>query len=261
MENGFIVGLGVVGQSTMIGLNIPKENWYDVSNEASQRNIEAFVSTRSSENRYYFICVPTPTSAQEQDLSMVKDAINKVFSYDAKAIVVIRSTVLPGTTRELINEHKTQMIHFPEFLTESEALKDSYDPDVVIFGSNSVLLSRDFKSHITKELPFSGRVINTNTDTSELVKYAMNTFFGMKVILGNILYDIAKEKNSNYEIVKSVLENHKWGSKNGWNPFHAGYRGFGGKCLPKDIEALSGLDKSGFLENLIKVNHDYNKKV
>lgn len=249
-----IWGYGVVGQATGYALDIHYH--YDENSKRSNFNFNSDNPMPIGEHLKVFVCVPTPTNKGIQDLTFIKDSLDKIFLLDKQAEVIIRSTVLPGTTRYLQNEYKKELMFLPEFLTEATALDDSIDPEFIFIGGDNNIK----KLKILEKFDVDDYKKNSvSLETAELIKYAMNTFFGTKVVLGNIFRDIAEKTNADYWMVKEALEEHKWGSINGWNPFHGNKRGFGGKCLPKDIEAISRLDDTNFLSSLLEANEKFNK--
>lgn len=258
--NAFVLGYGVVGKATALALDI--RHHYDISDgntDAIRDFVEPLKALGSTHNRYYFICVPTPSYEDGvQNTEAMRDVVQKVLEFDPSPIFVLRSTVAIGTTRLFEETYKRPFIHFPEFLTESSALKDSFFPDMIYIGSNDLVLSQELKTFLTEMI---GEPIIVKPETSELLKYAMNTFFATKVTLGNIFRDIAMETGADYWETQRALESHKWGSKNGWNPYHGNKRGFGGKCLPKDVLTLSRFDKTGFIKKMVEVNNEYQSKV
>lgn len=247
-------GYGVVGQATAHALGI--EYHYDV--DESRNNTQELIDVdHYFGDDVFFVCVPTPTMEDgSQNLDFLRESILEITNIETfgSKNIVIRSTVLPGTCRKLQDEFDVNLIFVPEFLTESTAFADAKYPDFVFVGGDDFATRNEIA-----EMFHNDNVFQVSLETAELVKYAMNTFFGIKVVLGNIFRDIAEQTGADYWSVKKALELHKFGSLNGWNPFHGNQRGFGGKCLPKDITALSKLDKTGLLKKLLEVNESYRK--
>jgi UDPglucose 6-dehydrogenase len=204
-----------------------------------------------------FLCVPTPatgkngacnTSALEETMRLLRD--NK--------IVVIKSTVTPGTTERLQKKYSKHMLLFnPEFLTESRAWEDTIRPDRQVVGFTSE--SHTHASHVLQLLPqafFSSpgtlgtyNFIQVNATEAELGKYAGNIFGALKVSYANILADICevtteqlKQDGSSisvsYDNIRAMLA-HDGRIGDAWlNADHNLYRGFGGACFPKDVSAF-----------------------
>ncbi|MFA5013936.1 MAG: hypothetical protein WC549_00145 [Actinomycetota bacterium] len=226
-----IIGYGVVGQATSYALKIP-----DYYNKDSG-NIDIDELTRK---KHFFLCLPTLTKNNgEQDLQAIhywlKFIKNKV---QTKPIVIIRSTILPGTTDYLSKKYKLEIAHIPEFLTEATAIEDELYPEFIVIGCRNLIIREKLKEIFTGNLVYNKRFILCDPTTAELIKYSMNCFFALKVIYANQIFDVAKKSGANYEQVKKTLEAHKWGSKNGWDVWQGGYRGFGGHCLRKDLKSF-----------------------
>lgn len=256
MENVMMIGYGVVGQATARVMGVTK--FYDPAYRDSYHLDEL----KEFNEPIYYICVPTPTKKNgEQDLTILEEMIDKLYQLDNHPIFIIRSTVSPGTTKRLQAFYpEANFIHFPEFLTERTAFEDTANPELFMFSCEDLVLRKEFEMKLASVY---GRKPQSfaDTTTTEIVKYAMNTFFGMKVVLGNIFYDICKREGADYTPVREALESHKWGSKNGWNPFFGMSRGYGGKCLPKDIKVIAEYDHTGLLNKLDKVNEEYRTKI
>ena len=97
---------------------------------------------------------------------------------------------------------------------------------------------------------------------AELVKYAINTFYATKVVFGNMLYDLACSLGADYSQVKEAFVSDKRIADSHFDVFAGGYRGYGGKCLPKDLLALVELGKKkgvdvGLLEKVDEMNEKY----
>lgn len=252
MENVIIMGYGVVGKAMSIAYGI--KNKWDI-NQDNNTNLREFYK-KNTRDRFYVISVPTPTENGKQDVSAVTDVITRVknIGIDNNTIFVLRSTVLPGTTSWLEKQYGINIVHFPEFLTEKTAVLDEMCPEFKILGYNNIVVGNKVMRKFHCDNPEWYK-----PETTELVKYTMNTFFATKVTLGNVFSDLAKHFGADYGVIQECLEAHKWGSINGWNPYHGNKRGFHGKCLPKDVGAISFFDKTGFLSKLLEVNDALSK--
>ena len=201
-----------------------------------------------------FICVPTPrASSGGADISAVEVAIRSLT--DGK-IVVIKSTVPPGTTegfRGSFPRHK--FLFNPEFLTERQAWEDFIKPDrqIVGFTSSSIDAAHAVLSLLPKA-PFMSpwgtgtyHPVKITATEAEIIKYAGNVFFSRKVNFANMLAVLAEKLGVDYEQVrKGVAADFRIGDSH-MDVAHGGYRGFGGYCLPKDLDGLIiYLEEQGF---------------
>lgn len=246
-EQAIIIGWGVVGKATGYALGI--NNWLDKDTQYCKYDFNKV--------EYYIICVPTPTIKGKQDISTIEEWLEKIKEDPNKEekTVIIRSTILPGTTEKLEKKYGLKIAFVPEFLTEATALEDAKNPEFLVVGANEIFLRENVKNLFNDKLKLpKDRIIACSSTTAEMIKYTINSFFTMKVIFGNQLWDVARECGANYEELRYALETHKWGSKNGWSVWHKGKRGAGGKCLRKDLQALIGKFNMPLLETVNKIN-------
>lgn len=241
-----IGGTGMVGNATMKSLGIE----YHYSRRTN--NIEGLDADMF---KYIFICLPTPTIDGKQFIYTLEDYIKRIAEYKHKPLVIIRSTVLPGTCKRLEDTYGVRIVHVPEFLTESTWEQDSKWPDLIVIGANNNEI-REEVAGIFKARFKGAHYILTDTVTSETIKYAINTLYAVKVVFGNQIFDFSTEVGANYETIKEALYARKWIGKNHLDVWHNGKRGAGGKCLEKDLDAFATLLNSP----LLKVANELNKK-
>jgi len=182
-----------------------------------------------------FVCVPTPFDKEKGfDLSYVEDAFSNIHG---EKIVVIKSTVLPGTT-EMLQEKYPQhkILCNPEFLTEATADQDMCYPDRQIIGytQNSYNIAKD----ILQILPLAPFEKILPATEAEMVKYFGNTWFSTKVIFANQIYDLCQNLGINYDSVMEAASVDKRIGRTHLIVWHKGKRGYAGKCLPKDMKAF-----------------------
>lgn len=182
-----------------------------------------------------FICVPTPYKKDIGfDLSIVEESCANI---SGNKIIVIKSTVLPGTTEGLQKKYPSHKFLFnPEFLTEMTAEQDMNYPDRQIVGytKESFTVSKDIML-VLPLAPFE-RIIPASE--AEMVKYFGNTWFSVKVIFANQMYDLCQKLNLDYTRIMAAAAADKRIGPSHLEVIHKGYRGYGGKCLPKDIRTL-----------------------
>jgi UDP-glucose 6-dehydrogenase len=194
-----------------------------------------------------FIAVPTPTTPEGFDASVVRGVLSLV---GKGKTAVLKSTILPGTTAALQKEFSDRVILYsPEFLSESTAAHDAANP-----FSNIVGLSRDDEMHqaaaqavlaVLPSAPFSH--VCTSTE-AELIKYAHNLNGYFQILLSNILYDAAAALGAGWQPIQRALEADTMISNRYIKPVHqSGHpgarpgRGAGGHCFIKDFAAFRGL--------------------
>lgn len=198
------------------------------------------------------IAVPTPEGAGGQiDLSAIKEAFAHILETGKKGIlVIIRSTVLPGTYELLFEEAKQknrediQLIIMPEFLSQGEALTNITSPNRVVLGLKQVGLEKT----VQNIFKYSSTVPLLTTDPSSacLTKYASNSFLASKVSFINEMSQIAEAVGAN---IQDVVKGMGYDPRIGKQFIQPGI-GFGGSCFPKDLKALQYLA----IKNQIKGN-------
>lgn len=171
-------------------------------------------------------------------------------------IFIIKSTFVPGTTDRLQAEFQQhRFIYNPEFLTEATAWNDFTHPVFQILGVPQE--SHKLVREIFPLLPSAPVMRIISCKDAETLKHAINSYYATKVIFFNQLYDICKKLGSDYDTVREIMvQDPRIGDSHSFI-FHAGYRGFGGKCLVKDVEALYKIAPTELSAIVQKINDDY----
>jgi len=206
-----------------------------------------------------FICVPTPFNKEKGfDLSFVEEACENISS---QKIIVIKSTVLPGTIEKLQQKYSQHKFLFnPEFLTEATADQDMEYPDRQILGYTKQ--SYNIAGDILQILPLASFERIMPATEAEMVKYFGNTWFSTKVIFANQMYDLCQKLGIDYNIVMETVGVDKRIGRTHLKVFHKDYRGYGGKCLVKDIRALIQFaDKNSIDLKLHRIVEEINNKL
>ncbi|MBX9906383.1 hypothetical protein K2X96_00620 [Patescibacteria group bacterium] len=187
-----------------------------------------------------FIAVPTPTTEQGFDDSYVRSALGVV---EAGTSVVIKSTLLPGTTQALQKAFPELFVfHSPEFLVEKTAAYDAAHPNRNIIGIPEDGEVYRAKAHeILSVLPDAPYTRIMDARDAEFVKYAGNCFLFTKVIFMNMLYDVVLQSGGTWDAVRDALIHDPRIGVSHTEPVNAGGRGAGGHCFIKDFEAFRRL--------------------
>jgi UDPglucose 6-dehydrogenase len=183
-----------------------------------------------------FICVPTPylKDGKGFDLSYVEETMDWL---DGEKVVVIKSTVMPGTTDMLQQKYPHhKLLMNPEFLTEETADQDMLYPDRQIIGYTEK--SQTVAGDVMQLLPLAPFERILPATEAEMVKYFGNTWFSIKVSFANQMYDLCQKMGIDYDRMVEGAAADKRIGRTHLNIMHKGYRGYGGKCLPKDTRAL-----------------------
>jgi UDPglucose 6-dehydrogenase len=274
-----VIGLGFVGLTlssvlaskgiTTVGIDLDKEKCSKIAKgtptffepnlkktlkKALKKNL--FITDKlSSINNcdFIFITVGTPQKKNgEIDLSFIKTAVRsvgKIISKNKKKpVILIKSTVIPGTMKDVIlpilekNSKKKAgkdfgLISNPEFLQESNAIRDTIKPHVIVLGGYRTKFMKKTEKFFSRFNP-NVTIIITNHQTAEMIKYANNSFLATKISFINQIASICQAiPDTNIDDIASTI---------GLDPrignlfLNAG-PGYGGSCLPKDMNAIINL--------------------
>jgi UDPglucose 6-dehydrogenase len=192
-----------------------------------------------------FVCVPTPyVERRGFDDGYLVDAVRAV---PGSKTVVIKSTVLPGTT-DLLQERFPQhrFLFNPEFLREATAYEDFVNADRQIVGHTPA--SREDAAGVMALLPRAPFERICRAREAEMAKYAANSFLAVKVSYANEIYDLCDRLDIDYGAVRDMLGADARIAGSHLDVFAGGYRGYGGKCLPKDSRSLLDLARTAGFE-------------
>lgn len=177
-------------------------------------------------------------------------------------VFIIKSTFQIGTCdlmQRNFPQHK--FVYNCEFLTEATAWKDFTEPQFQILGCTHQSLSivNDLFS-ILPDAPIK-RVISPVD--AEVLKHAQNSYYGLKVIFFNQLFDACQNLNSDYETIREILVKNPWVGDSHSVIWHHGYRGFGNpeisKCIAKDLISFCRVAKIPLLDKVKEINNEYLK--
>ncbi|HSX40594.1 MAG TPA: UDP-glucose/GDP-mannose dehydrogenase family protein [Candidatus Saccharimonadales bacterium] len=209
-----------------------------------------------------FIAVGTPPrKTGDADLSTVFSVAETIGKHlDGYTVVATKSTVPVGTNkrvREIIEEVKPKSAIFdiascPEFLREGTAIQDTMHPDRVVIGTES---KKAKKVLVELHDPIDTRIISTNLETAELIKYASNSFLATKISFANAIAKLSEITGADG---LKVLEGMGMDRRIGKEFLYPG-PGYGGSCFPKDVKALISIAKDfdysfSLLDEVEKIN-------
>lgn len=239
-----IIGFGFVGESQAFAFApVADVKIFDIDPTKATHTLEEVLS-----QDFIFVCIPTPMKENgEQDLSYIENFFGGIGLHNTNAIFILKSTVLPGTTKRLSKEYPFNIVFSPEFLTEKNAKLDMLTQSRIILGG---YIDLTLKVESLFEARFGNRhYILTDSTSAELIKYMSNNFLTVKTAFFNEYYDLANELDANWNtIVEGVTSDPRIGNSHSKVPGHDGKRGFGGTCFPKDINAMIEYSKTKNVE-------------
>ena len=193
---------------------------------------------------FAYIAVPTPPHPEtgECDTSIVEEVLQELpIGFTA----VIKSTVVPGTTQQWHESFPHLKIAYsPEFLVERRRLEDFANQDILVCGTHHQdVAEMVFLQHREAGVLRTDQTFQVTPTQAELVKYTKNTFYATKVIFANQLFDICQVLGEDWYKIRDIItaEQAQPIGDSHLDPIFGLYRGFGGKCLPKDSQALGVL--------------------
>jgi len=247
-----VIGRGFVGTaveygfSAQTGCNVELRS-YDKDLSKSTHTLEDTVNNSD----VIFVSVPTPSNEDgSMHLGILESALDSIDDvYHGNAIILIRSTVVPGTTRKLQEKYfNLPLVFNPEFLTERSAKFDFINQSRFILGGEpkyTTKITELYKWRFGSSVP----CIETNFETAEMIKYMNNCFFATKISFLNEMKLISDKTGVEWETaVDGFVRDGRIGHSHLSVPGPDGKLGFGGSCFPKDIRAMISLGTSYGIE-------------
>lgn len=248
------------------------------------KNLRASTDLRSAviESDLSLIAVGTPFDGSAIDVSFIRQVAREIGAAlrerDAYHMVVVKSTVVPGTTDDVVlpilerESNKKAGVHFgvgmnPEFLREGDAISDFMNPDRIVVGGNDER-ARDLLASVYD--PFDGvEIVRTNPKTAEMIKYAANSLLATLISFSNEIGNLCASigEIDAQDVMRGVHLDKRFSPilQDGTRIFPSSNTyleagcGFGGSCFPKDVKALIAHGKRhgeemALLDSVIAVN-------
>ena len=282
-----VIGLGIVGLTTavgfalkghkVIGIDIDPKKVADINQgicpiyeeglSKALKNVKISATTDHAQalnSDISFLCGGTPPKADgsidlfylEEPSKQLADVLKTKRSFH---LVVVRSTVVPGTTEEVIlpimkDSGNIGICVNPEFLREGTAIEDFMSPSRIVIGAHSKRAG-DTLHNLYKE--FDSPILRTDIKTAEMIKQASNAFLATRISFINEIGNTCRELGIDiYEVANGMGYDERIGSEY----LNAGV-GFGGFCLPKDLSALAAKAKevgytTRILNEIMRLNNE-----
>jgi len=218
------------------------------------RNIEkkrlSFTSDLSSavlNSEVIFLCLPTPQgedgSADLKYVMGVADDIGKILkkSGDKNYVIIVNKSTVPVGTAQLVSNEiskhgvkKFDIVSNPEFLREGFAVDDFMKPDRIVIGSDSKKALEIMKELYEPFVRQGNPILEMNTASSEVTKYAANSYLAMRITYMNELANFCEIVGADIDLIRKGMGTD---TRIGKRFLFAGI-GYGGSCFPKDVNAL-----------------------
>lgn len=210
------------------------------------------------------ICVPTPPKS---DGSCDTSIVEKVIKESKHEHYLIKSTVVPGTTEKLAKQTGKKIVFSPEFIGEGGYAipywKDYPHPTDIKLHSFHIFGGERSETKIwislwQKVAGWAPRYAETDSTSAEIVKYGENSYLATMKIFWDQIFDLCESEKRYYHEVRELLSLDGRINK-AMSVINASSRGFGGKCLPKDLNAIvRHMEKRGtephFLKSVLASN-------
>lgn len=253
-----IIGLGVVGTACKTGF---ESQGHTVQVHDTKLNTQL---SDLIDSEIIYICVPTnTTNTGDCDISLVDNIIHELKLHGFNGVIAIKSTIIPGTTQQLIDKYKLRICFVPEFLKERCATDDFVNNHylLAVGTADPGVFSIVAESH--GNLPKN--VVQLSVIESEILKYYNNTFNALRVVFANNMFELCQKLGADYNRIKDSFLLRETATDDYMN-CSENLRGYAGKCLPKDTRALIKLfDTLGLAESLFtsidRDNNLYNSTV
>ena len=231
---------GYVGKAMVVLL----ENHYEIIKRDLALEIKSALWPVVNQAELAIVCVPTLQNEDgSANLSIIEDAIKNLET----PLILIKSTVPPRTTQKLAKKYPDKAIAFsPEYIGEGKyyvpAWKYPHPTEIkhhtfMIVGAKTKVIASNIIDLFVPVLGPDKEYIITDSTSAELTKYMVNCWGSMKVSFCNEFYDIAKVFGVDYNILRELFLKDSRTERMHTAVFPKN-RGFGGKCFPKDVNAI-----------------------
>lgn len=191
-----------------------------------------------------FLCLPTlyDEIRGEYDKTAIRETLENLSKHNYSGVVVLKSTVEPGTTEDLSKTYPDlTIIHNPEFLSAATAFIDFHNQTHIVLGQGQNCSNESLKVvHDFYATYYPDAVISEcKSVESESMKSFVNSFYAVKIQFFNELYLLCQNIGADFETIKRLMMKNDWiNPMHTQVPGHDGKLSYGGACFPKDTNAL-----------------------
>jgi len=241
-----VIGLGVVGGAIY---DVISQKGYEVFGYDKYKNGGIGSIDDCLKSEIIFLALPTPYSSlkKDYDLDPLDNVLEQLNSLKFNGIVVVKSTVNPGTNEDFSDKYMNlDIVHNPEFLTARNAAKDFLNQSHIVLGKTSKCNEEKFNKLIEfyKNAWPNVTLSTCKSGESEIMKLGCNTFYSVKIQYLTELYLLCQKEGLDFNHVKKMMLINEGMGPNYTNvPGHDGSISYSGMCFPKDTNALCSFMK------------------
>ena len=230
-----IIGLGFVGNAVLESYKLGFVDVKAVDPDPKKNTRYTYKDLLSCDA--IFVCVPSP---MKEDGSCDTSILEQVLSHykDYQGVIISKVTAIPSVYRRL-NQVYPNLVHAPEFLTASNAVRDYASATFAVIGGRVPAYTREAERIIRLGQQNLKEVHLCSIEEAALAKYVINSFLATKVIFMNEIKNLADKQGIDYTNVADIVRlDNRIGSTHLQVPGPDEQLGYGGACFPKDVSAL-----------------------
>jgi UDPglucose 6-dehydrogenase len=228
-----IIGYGIVGKATHHSFlaDCTDITIYDIDDPYQPAN---------RQHDLIFVCLPTN---DQSDVDCLKSLCLQILENDLDAVVCIRSSVPIGLVSQDLKQYSQRVIYFPEFLRERRWLQDA------LLGT--WIIGCDASLHdVMDKFCTNKQAVYVTLVEAEIIKMMANSWAAMNVVFANHVYDISVKLGARYHVIENAHDQVRHRDQS-YLRVTPSLRGFGGKCLPKDLEFfIRSFEQAGLTQTL-----------
>jgi UDPglucose 6-dehydrogenase len=260
-----IVGYGFVGRA--MHQLFPDALLYDGDNHpilmtiGKKEKVVTYKDINSAD--VAFVCVPTPSKKDGHcDTSIVEEVISKLHT----ALIIIRSTIQPGTTDYLRKKYHKHIVFCPEYVGETvdHPLLNERSRTFIVLGGDK---ADTIKAIQVFQLVYNAsiKIRQVTALEAEMIKYLENRHIAFTVAECNEAYDLCQKIGVDYNTIREAVYQDDPRMSPYWTFVYPTNRGFETKCIPKDVDAIAAFARDKKIpleitEKILQVNKKWRKK-